>query len=97
MTYNVVLISAVEQSDSVTHIYTFFFDVYVGFPGGTAGKRPASQCKRHKRYRLDPWVGKIPWRREWQPSPVSGLENPMDRGAWCATLHRVTKSETGLK
>ena len=25
------------------------------------------QCKRHG---LDPWVGKIPWRREWQPTPV---------------------------
>ena len=22
------------------------------------------------RHRLDPWVGKIPWRRAWQPSPV---------------------------
>ena len=25
------------------------------------------QCKRH---RFDPWVRKIPWRREWQPTPV---------------------------
>ena len=25
---------------------------------------------------LDPRVGKIPWRRVWQPSPVSCLENP---------------------
>jgi len=23
-----------------------------------------------KRRRLDPWVGKIPWRRAWQPPPV---------------------------
>ena len=42
----------------------------VGFPGGTSGKEPAYQCRRHKRYRLDPWVGKIHWRREWQPTPV---------------------------
>ena len=27
----------------------------------------------------------------------SSLENPMDRGAWQATVHRVTKSRTGLK
>ena len=27
-------------------------------------------------------VGKIPWRRAWQPTPVFFLENPMDRGAW---------------
>ena len=37
------------------------------FPGG---KEPACQCRRHKRYRLDTWVRKIPWRRAWQPTPV---------------------------
>ena len=39
-------------------------------PGGTSGKEPASQCRRHKRCGFDPWVGKIPWRRAWQPTPV---------------------------
>ena len=33
-------------------------------------KEPECQCGRHKRHRLDPWVGKIPWRRACQPSPV---------------------------
>ena len=28
------------------------------------------QCRRHGRRGLDPWVGKIPWRRKWQPTPV---------------------------
>ena len=28
------------------------------------------QCKRDKRLSFDPWVGKIPWRRAWQPTPV---------------------------
>ena len=27
-------------------------------------------CLQHRRPRFDPWVGKIPWRRAWQPSPV---------------------------
>ena len=31
------------------------------------GKESACQCRRP---RLDPWVGKIPWRREWLPTPV---------------------------
>ena len=31
-----------------------------------------------------PWVGEVPWRREWLPTPVVLLENPMDRGAWWA-------------
>ena len=30
-------------------------------------------------------------------SRYSCLENPMDRGAWRATVHGVTKSQTGLK
>ena len=29
-------------------------------------------------------VGKIPWRREWLPTPVFLPENPRDRGAWQA-------------
>ena len=40
------------------------------FPGGTSGKEPACQCRRCKRYGFDPWMGKIPWRRAWQPTPV---------------------------
>ena len=31
---------------------------------------PSCQCRRHKRCEFDPWVGKIPWRRAWQPTPV---------------------------
>ena len=41
------------------------------FPtSGTSGKEPACQCRRHKRHGFDPWVGKIPCRRAWQPTPV---------------------------
>ena len=39
----------------------------MGFPGGSDG-RVRLQCRRPG---LDPWVGKIPWRRKWQPTPVS--------------------------
>ena len=37
------------------------------FPGGSDGKESACQCKRP---RSNPWVRKIPCRREWQPTPV---------------------------
>ena len=45
---------------------------YWGFPGGAGGKEPACQCqgRRRKRHRFNPWVGKIPWRRKWEPIPV---------------------------
>ena len=31
------------------------------------GKESACQCRRCKRYRFDPWVGKSPWSRKWHP------------------------------
>ena len=35
--------------------------------GGSDSKEPTCQGRRHWFY---PWVGKIPWRRKWQPTPV---------------------------
>ena len=35
-----------------------------------SGWRICLQCRRHRRCEFNPWVGKIPWRRKWQPSPV---------------------------
>ena len=37
---------------------------------GTSGKVSACQCRRCKGCPFDPCVGKMPWRRKWQPSPV---------------------------
>ena len=45
-------------------------NIHIGFPGGTSGKEPDCQCRRHKRRGFDPWVGKILWRRKWQSTPV---------------------------
>ena len=47
-----------------------FTEHLLHFPGGTSIKEPACQCRGHKRLGFDPWVGKIPWRRKWQPTPV---------------------------
>ena len=69
----------------------------MGFPCGASGKEPAWQCRRHKRHRFNPWVRKIPWRREWQPTPVFLLENRMDGWTWQAAVHRITKNWTRLK
>ena len=41
-----------------------------GLPGGANGKEAACQCRRHKRPGFDSWVGKIPWRWAWPPTPV---------------------------
>ena len=67
-----------------------------GFPRGTSGKESNCQCRRHKRLGFNPWVGKISWRRYGNPLQHSCLENPLDRGAWWATVHGLEKSPTGL-
>ena len=41
-----------------------------GFSSSTSGKGPACQSRRHKRHGFNTWVGKIPCRRAWQPTPV---------------------------
>ena len=50
------------------------------------------QSKRLGRCGFSPWAGKVPWRGAWHPtSRILALENPMDRGAWRATVHGVSK------
>ena len=34
------------------------------------GEEPTCQSRRRKRLGFDPWVGELPWRRKWQPTPV---------------------------
>ena len=74
-----------------THTHTHIFS----FRGGASGKETASQCKRHKRRGFDLWAGK--GGGHGNTLQYSCLENPMDRGAWWAMVHRVTKSWTWLK
>ena len=41
-----------------------------GLPWWLSGRQSACQCKRCRRHGFDPWVGKIPWRMKWKPTPV---------------------------
>ena len=43
---------------------------------------------------FNPWVGKIPWRRKCQCTPVFLPGESVDRGAWRATVHGVAESDT---
>ena len=58
-----------------------------GFPSGSVVKNPPAI-----REPQEPWVRRSPGRGHGDP-----LQNPMDRAAWQATVHRVAKSQTGLK
>ena len=66
-----------RHSDSLqlmfeTLIKAFFFTSFLwilrGFCGGSDGKESAFNARDPDSF--DPWVGKIPWRREWLPIPV---------------------------
>ena len=50
--------------------------IKAGFPGGTSGKEPACQRRRHKRHEFNPSVGKIPGGGHGNPFHYSCLENP---------------------
>ena len=52
-----------KESDMTERLSTFI----LGISCWLSGKVSACQCGS---LRFDPWVGKNPWRREWQPTPV---------------------------
>ena len=70
----------------------FFLIIYI-----SVGKVICLQCRRPG---FDPWVGKIPWRRKWQPTPVflpgesHGQGNLVDCSPWgckeSGTTERLT-------
>ena len=66
------------------------------FLGGASGKGTTCQCRRHKRPGLILVWRRSPEEGNGNPLQYSCLENPMDRGAWWATVHGVTKSWTRL-
>ena len=60
-----------------TDLWGHMFSFLLNFPpevellgSGASGKEPACQCRRQKRHGFNLWVGKIPWRRAWKPTPV---------------------------
>ena len=91
-----------QSWSSLNHLqdYSFLFSKHsphLSFPGGTGGKKLACQCRRHKRCRFDPWSGRSPGGGHDNSLQYSCLEDPMDRGAWRAVVHKVRKSRTQLK
>ena len=66
-------------------------------PGGASVKEPSCQCRRCWRCGFNRWVGKIHWRRSWQPTPVVLPGESHGQRSLRASVHRVAKSETQLK
>ena len=65
----------------------------LSFPGGSDGKESACRAGDPG---LIPGLGRSPGGGNGNPFQYSWLGNPMDRGAWWATVHGVTKSWTWI-
>ena len=61
---------AFDHSFHVVDRKVILRDKCEGFPSGASGKEPTCHCRRHRRCRFDPWVEKIPWRRNWKSATV---------------------------
>ena len=85
-------------SDFFFLIYFYWCILDLGFSGGAIGKELTCHCRRHKKRRgLNPCIGRSPGEGNGYPPQYSCLENPIDRRAWRATVHRIAKSQPGLK
>ena len=65
--------------------------------GGTRVKNLPSSAEDIRDTDLIPVSGRSPGGGNGNPLQYSCLENPMDRGAWKVTVHKVTQSWTQLK
>ena len=73
--------------------YKAYVRQHLGFPRGASGNPPVN-AEDIRDVGLIPVLGRSPGGGQGNPLQYSCLENPMDRGAWWATVHRVTKSWT---
>ena len=90
MHLQMIIVSRVSQTENNKyHILTHV----CGFPSGSDGKESA--CNTGDLGSI-PGLGRSPGERNGRPLQYSCLENSMERGAWWATVHRVTKSRTRL-
>ena len=64
----------------------------VGFPGGSVVKNPVTNGGNVEDEDLIPGLVRSPGGENGNPLQYFCLGNPMDRGAWQATVHKVTKS-----
>ena len=71
--------------------------ILLTFSSDASGKESTCQCRSHGRGRFSPWVGKIPWRRAWQPTPVFLPGEFHGQRGLVGYSPGVTQSQTRLK
>ena len=78
-------------------IFLYTIKLNRGFPGGSVIKNPPANARDTRDAGSIPGLGRSHRGGNGNPLQYSCPENPMDRGAWWATVHRVTESWTQLK
>ena len=78
------------------HIIYTHTHIYQGLPIWLSGKEYTCNTGDARDAALIPGSGRSPGGGDGNPLEDSCLENPMDRGAWRATVHRVAESRTQL-
>ena len=71
-------------------------DLEWGFPSGSAVKNPPAIQETGGDMGLNLGSGRSPWRGHGNSLQYSCLENPIDRGAWQATAHGVSRVRRDL-
>ena len=68
----------------------------LAFPGGAAVKNALANAGNARDVGSVPGLERFPGRQNGNPLQCACLGNPMDRGAWWATVHGIAKSRTCL-
>ena len=85
-----VIVNIVYKS----YIIIYYFKIFIrkmGFPGGSVVKNPPVNARDAG---LIPGSGRSPGVGNDNPLQASCLGNPMDKGAWWATVHGVANGQT---
>ena len=69
----------------------------MSFPDGVVAKNSLASTGDERDMGSVPRLGRSPGGGHGNPLQYTCLENPIERGAWWATVHGVTKSQTPLK
>ena len=94
---NYIVYTTIKSWDFSAYIFSVYLYMCVCFPGGSVGKETSCNPGDTGDVGSIPGSGRSPGGGHSNSIQYSCLENPMDRGPWKVTVHRVTEIQTYLK
>ena len=98
--YNIIRLRTFTISTILSNLHSHSkfsncsYNTLWAFPSGSVGKESACNAGEARDMGLISGSGRSPGEGHSNPLQCSCLENPMDRGAWWAAVHRVAKNQT---